>query len=180
MTTNNGITTIGRSFAVQPNASLRFVAVFDRRMPVLWNTPRLKKAKARPVGIYITLSLTPMNGRVRNVEGSMSLTTPIVQGFLRVLLNDDEALKALDLARSKGRYLIPAEVSLLIKRELTKTITENEQQNMQGTWIEFCKEKNLDQSTSLTDPIALEVWWDYVSKNYHHPLPASAPWGNDN
>lgn len=51
------------------------------------------------------------------------------------------------------------------------TIQEDQQEAMQKTWIDFCREGDLDQDSDLGNHAIAEKWGWWVRKNYHEPLP---------
>lgn len=104
------------------------------------------------------------------------METHIAQGFLRTSMTDEESNQIILCAKKLGRYLIPLEVSKILKKEIKKTIAPHEEVNMQEIWIEFCKKNDADQRSSCTEPLFLEKWFNYVAKNYHEPLPEASPW----
>jgi hypothetical protein len=112
-------------------------------------------------------------------RGVQAMEIHIVQGFLRLLLNEQEAEKALLRVQEKQRFLIPREVSYYLRKEIKKEVTDQEKKNMQLTWIDFCRKKNIAQDTcfdSIDYPV-LKEWWGWVNKNYQQPLPDAGPWG---
>lgn len=106
------------------------------------------------------------------------METAIGQGFLRLCLNEHEAQAVIQTAKKKQRYLIPAEVSIILKKPISKTLTDVEAQRMESVWLAFCEAENADQRTGCTDPDVLAKWYGYVMKNYHEPLPVASPWDN--
>jgi hypothetical protein len=106
------------------------------------------------------------------------METAIAQGFLRHLLNEEEAQTVLNCVKRKGRYLIPLEVSKILKKNIQKTVSDGEAANMLETWTEFCKTENCDQRTGCTEPEVVEKWFDYAMKNYHQAMPDVSPWDN--
>lgn len=141
---------------------------------VLWKSPNTSKDKAL-IGLWKLLSNTRTNGFLRN-GGVMETHT--AQGFLRLLLTEDEAQTIIHCARKAGRYLIPFEVSRILKKDIKQTVTDVQERRMEDTWLAFCKETNSDQRTGCTDPETLEQWFNYVAKEYHEPLPEASPWDN--
>lgn len=105
-----------------------------------------------------------------------------VQGFLRLGVTEDEAQRLLAYCRRERRYLIPSEASRILRKTLSKTITDEEQAQMTDVWLDFCRELDLDQQTSVCEVEVLEKWWPYVASHYVNPLPApsaKAPWEVD-
>lgn len=177
MRIDRGTKSIGH---VQPNRrkpSWKSVGQSGRLMLVWLKCPPSSTTGIWPGHLKPLLNML-MTGLPRNEVLTVSMPTHIVVGFSRILLNEVEADQVMSLARDKGRYLIPAEINLLLEKDLSKTIQSQELLNMQKTWIDFCKEKNLDQQTSMTNVFSLEMWWDYVAKHYKEPLPVASPWDN--
>lgn len=104
------------------------------------------------------------------------MSTPVAQGFLRLQLNEEEAGTLYQLIRSAKRYLIPLEVSLILKKEIKKTVEPIEALNMQRTWNDFCKEQDIDQSYSIVEPDMVIKWWEYSASHYQEPLPIPSQW----
>jgi hypothetical protein len=118
----------------------------------------------------------PTNGFQRNGEKPME--THIAQGFLRLSLNEQETETVLRTARARQRYLIPQEVSNILKKSISKTLTEAEEQRMETVWLAFCQNADIDQRTGCLDVDVLEKWYGHVMANYHEPLPQASPWDN--
>lgn len=128
------------------------------------------------VGRWKQFSNMLTNGSRRNGE---IMETHTAQGFLRLSLNVEEANLIIRCAKKAGRYLIPLEISKILKRDIKKTLTDVEEQRMEDCWLSFCKSNDTDQRTGCTDPDVLEQWYRYVSQNYQEPLPEASPWGGN-
>ncbi len=146
----------------------------ESRIVVLWKSRNALKTPGC-TGPWERLLNTRTNGFQRN-EGRME--THIAQGFLRLFLSETEADQIIRCAKKTGRYLIPLEVSKILRREIKKTLTDAEELRMDSTWLAFCKSTDADQRIGCTDPEVLEQWFDYVAKNYSEPLPEADPWQN--
>ena len=106
------------------------------------------------------------------------METHTALAFSRLLLTEDEAMRVILSARSLRRYLTPSEISRMFRKPLKKEISAEAEERMKGTWLDFCRDKNLDQRETLTDPDILEAWFAYAAFNYKEPLPETSPWGN--
>lgn len=146
-------------------------------LPILvWSKSDRSLMKPISIGRWKQLLNMPMNGSARNGERPME--THIVQGFLRLCLSKEESEIILQTAKMKRRYLIPAEVSAILKKSISKTLTDEQERRMANVWIEFCQKEDVDQRTGCTDPDVLSKWYSYAHENYHEPLPTASPWDN--
>ena len=101
-----------------------------------------------------------------------------VLGFSRLLLTEEEAAKVILSCRKLNRYLTPSEMAQMFHKSLKKEINPEAEERMKGIWLDFCRDKDLDQRETLTDPDTLEAWFAYAAFNYKEPLPETSPWGN--
>lgn len=107
----------------------------------------------------------------------MQIPTQSVVGYCRLSVNDQEALLVLAAAKKKGRYLTPPEISFLLRRELAKTIEENEEVRMRRCWTDFCRAHNLDQYSPMTEIDVFEKWWAWIPENWKaEPAESERPW----
>jgi hypothetical protein len=166
---------IGGEQAGRPSNYWIFAVAFGKRMRAWLRLPSGLRRRNLP-GPWKQSSSMHMNGPLGSEGVSMPMSTHVVQGFLRLSLNEEESRVMLKRAKSLGRYLTPLEVSSILKKEIKKTIADHEMTAMEMTWIEFCRENDLDQGTTMTNTGTLEMWCNYVAKNFHQPLPEASPW----
>lgn len=121
----------------------------------------------------------PRNGST-NARGSL-MESPVTQGFCRLSIDGNQVKVILAQCRKLKRYLIPSEYQKVLRiPPFNKQITDLEEKTMQMTWLDFCREKDLDQKSSLSNVDILEAWFGYVSTHYHQPMPeisSGNPWG---
>lgn len=75
---------------------------------------------------------------------------------------------------------MPFEAAKKYRMEFKKTVTDNEENNMQLTWIDFCKANDVDQEfTSMGDHEVCGRWMQFVGTAYQPPLPTATEkvWG---
>ncbi len=170
-----GIQFIGREQHDRQKPYWKSVGMFGMPIRVLWISPNVSRTQIL-IGHWKPWLNKRMNGYRKS--GGQPMETHTAQGFLRLCLSEKEAQRIIHSAKRMGRYLIPLEVSRILKKDIKKSISDEQETNMHQTWLEFCKALNIDQRTGCTDPDVLGQWFDYVSKNYHEPLPESSPWDN--
>jgi len=102
--------------------------------------------------------------------------THIAQGFLRLLLNNEEAKDVLKIAKKLGRYLIPYEVTQILAKPTQKTLNQMEEDKMYETWKSFCKANHLETNAAVTDNEILSKWWAWVVANYREPVLTNTQW----
>jgi hypothetical protein len=107
------------------------------------------------------------------------LETRIVVGFSRLFLSEQEAETILEAVKKKGRYLVPAEIRSILGKTLQKTIADEEKEAMELAWIKFCRRKNLDQGSSMTNLMIFEAWWNWIAQNFSAPKPQESMWGDE-
>lgn len=173
MTTRHGIQFTLPGFLGQQRPSMKSAGRYGSRTVALWKSPNASRTRTLTGHLKRSLN-TPTNGSQRNED--LQMETHTAQGFLRLLLTEQEAATIIHSAKKAGRYLIPLEVSKILKKDITKTLTAVEEQRMNDTWLAFCKGTDSDQRTGCTDPEVLERWFAYVAKNYQEPLPEASPW----
>jgi hypothetical protein len=55
---------------------------------------------------------------------------------------------------------------------IKKTISYEQENSMNATWIDFCKESNAAQDQLPFEHVGWFAWIDYAAMHYHEPLPA--------
>lgn len=173
--TDHGTRFISQELQNQPKRFLKSAEVFGLPIAVLLKSRKNSTIQVL-IGLWKPLSNMRTNGFQRN--GGRPMETHIAQGFLRLCLSEQEAETVLRTAKKKQRYLIPMEVSAILKRQISKTLNDEQDRRMQDVWISFCESADVDQRTGCTDPEVLEKWYGYVIQNYQEPLPIASPWGN--
>lgn len=102
------------------------------------------------------------------------MQTQVALGFVWRLLNDGQRLAAKDHWNQfpRGRYQTPFELFRKCKVEPPeKPITEEMQDSMKLTWIDWCKENDHDQEGLPWDHETWFVWLDYAARSYQEVLP---------
>lgn len=104
------------------------------------------------------------------------MQTQVGLGFAWLLLNENQRaqVKAVWSKYPPGRYLLPFELGRLLRVEIKQTISDDQDNSMKKTWIDFCRTGDFGQdSVPITSPEWLG-WLDYAGKHYQEPLPLVA------
>lgn len=92
------------------------------------------------------------------------------------LLNAEQrqTVKRFWMTQPLGRYLLPWEMGKLAKVNMQRKIEPHEDDEMQSTWIKWCRQNNHDQQTIPGDCEEWFSWLDFAAEKYSEVLPAMA------
>lgn len=99
------------------------------------------------------------------------MQTRVALAFAWRLLNENQR-RQIQRAWSelpRGRPLLPFEIGRILKIEITQTVKEEQKDSMNRTWIDFCREANIDQDSNPFDDREWLGWLDYAAINYCEP-----------
>lgn len=178
MTIGLGIECTTHGARSQPKSYSKYAGICETQT-LAWWTSQLLWNRRDLAGRLRPLLSTPTIGLQKREVKTVTYTHS-VQGFLRLLLNEGEAIRIMEIAKNLNRYLIPVEVSRILRRDIKQTVMQEEENRMQDVWVDFCKENNIDQGENVCNVEILEKWWSWVPSHYINPLPAvvASPWDN--
>lgn len=100
------------------------------------------------------------------------MTPQTARGHVAQFLNAEQIAEVVRFEAEfpEGRPLQPFEIGRKLKIDISKTITQAQDDAMQSVWLDFCKSKDIDQTTTLGDHSLAKEWMLYSIANYHEPM----------